>query len=55
MWFIVSVIFAIAALFSRNTDFWIVWGLMIIAHNIEWTGLQIKKLKEDADESMGAK
>lgn len=53
MWIIISIIFMVAALFSRNTDFWIVWGMMIIAHNIEWAGLQIKKIREDKNGNMG--
>lgn len=50
MWIIISFIFLVAALFSGNTDFWILWGMMIIAHNIEWTGLQIKKLQSDKEQ-----
>lgn len=50
MWIIISVIFLVAALFSQNTDFWIVWGMMIISHNIEWVGLQIKKLQSDKEQ-----
>lgn len=50
MWFIASIIFAIAGLFSGDITFWIVFGLMIIAHNIEYLSIQVKKLQSDKEE-----
>ena len=51
MWIIISFIFLVAALFSQNTDFWILWAMMIIAHNIEWVGLQIRKFHDNKEQS----
>ena len=44
MWLIISLIFMFAATFSRDTNFWIAMGLMVIAHNIEYLSIQIKNL-----------
>lgn len=46
MWLIISFIFMVAALISQNAVWWILWGLMVIAHNIEYVGVQIKHLVE---------
>lgn len=46
MWIIISFIFLIAALISQNAVWWILWGMMIIAHNIEYLGIQVKNLIE---------
>jgi hypothetical protein len=52
MWIIVSLIFAIAALFSGDTNFWIIFGLMIIANNLEYLAIQVKKLQKDEEEKI---
>lgn len=50
MWFIISLIFAFAALFSGNIQFWIIFALMVVAHNIEHLAIQIKKLHSDEEQ-----
>lgn len=42
MWLIISFIFMIAGIVSKDTNLWIVFGLMIIAHEIEYLSIQIK-------------
>lgn len=50
MWFIISLIFAVAALFSGDITFWIVFGMMVVAHNIEYLAIQVKSLQSKEKE-----
>ncbi len=44
MWLIIGLIFVFAAIFSGDTTYWIVFALMVMSHNIEWVGIQLKTL-----------
>lgn len=50
MWFIAGIIFAVAALFSGNINFWIVFGLMVVAHNIEYLAVQVKNSQNNKEQ-----
>ena len=51
MWIIVSFIFLVAALFSQNSVWWIVWAMMIISHNLELIAAEIRN-KHKTDGSL---
>lgn len=47
MWILVAIVFAICAIICNRDIYWVVFGMLVVAHNIEYLAIQLKKLLDE--------